>query len=105
VLVQRSPSLAALHRPLTLALNPADLMALGADGDGAHLVRATNHRGTVVAETNPDPGLPPGTARLAFNLPAGGAGQLIDSDAAWTEVIVEVVTVPEATIGKVVSPS
>lgn len=87
VLVQRSPSLAALHPPLVLALNPYDLARLGAGPAGQ--VRARTKRGSLVVAAVADPRVPVGVAVLPFNLPGGGAGALIDASRPYTELTVE----------------
>ncbi|MGH9105890.1 MAG: molybdopterin dinucleotide binding domain-containing protein, partial [Acidimicrobiales bacterium] len=84
VLVQRSPSLAALHPPFAMALHPDDLAGLGADG--ASEVTASTSRGSVVVALVADPRVAPGTAVLPFNLPEGSAGSLIEASAPWSEV-------------------
>ncbi len=92
VLVQRSPSLAALHPPLALAVNPADLDRLGAGPDKK--VRVSTGRGTIVVVAVADAAVLPGTAVLPFNLPAGDSGTLIDASAPYTELTVEHVRGP-----------
>lgn len=84
VLLQHSPSLAALHPGLVLRANPADLDAL-ALATGAK-VSVSSARGALVAEVQADAGVAPGTAVLPFNLPGAGAGALIDAVAPYTEV-------------------
>ncbi|HTT92479.1 MAG TPA: molybdopterin-dependent oxidoreductase, partial [Acidimicrobiales bacterium] len=86
--VQRSPSLSLLPQPLALRANPDDLARLGlAAGD---YVRATTGTGRgVLVTTVADPTVASGTAVLPFNLPDGGAGELIDAGAAQTEVTLE----------------
>jgi NADH-quinone oxidoreductase subunit G len=92
VLVQRSPSLSALHPVLALALNPEDLARLADGGNGR--VRVTTKRGSLVVAAVADAGVAAGTAVLPFNLPGGGANSLIDASAPYTELTVEHVVVP-----------
>ena len=94
VLVQRSPSLAALHPALALALNPADLDRLGLGAAPGGRVRVSTGRGTMEVGTVANAAVPPGTAVLPFNLPEGGAGTLIDVSAPYTELTVEPVGGP-----------
>jgi NADH-quinone oxidoreductase subunit G len=84
VIVQQSPSLASLHRPLELRANPEDLARLGMKA--ASQVRVSSQRGSVVVTAMPDAEVPPGIAVLPFNLPEGGAGLLIDASAPHTDV-------------------
>jgi anaerobic selenocysteine-containing dehydrogenase len=87
--VQFSPSVAQLHPALQLRVNPADLAALGVE-DGSYVrVNGAAGRAGVVATAWADPSVPGGTAVLPFNLPGGGAGDLIDASAPHTEVSLE----------------
>ena len=86
-MVQRSQSLAKLHPGLTLAVNPADLARILPGADGR--VRVSTQRGSTVLEAVADERVPVGSAAMAFNLPEGGAGALIDASAEHTEVVVE----------------
>jgi predicted molibdopterin-dependent oxidoreductase YjgC len=83
-LIQRSPSLASLHPALELRANPEDLVRFGMKP--ATQVRVSSQRGSVVVTAVPDPSIPVGIAVLPFNLPGGGAGELIDASAAHTDV-------------------
>jgi NADH-quinone oxidoreductase subunit G len=83
-LVQRSPSLASLHPALELRANPEDLARFGMK-PGTQ-VRVSSQRGSVVVTATPDPSIPTGIAVLPFNLPGGGAGELIDASAPHTDV-------------------
>jgi NADH-quinone oxidoreductase subunit G len=85
-LVQRSPSLSQLSPALALRVNPADLQRLGLVPGR---VRASTHRGSLVVPVVGDPGVPQGIAVLPFNLPEGGAGELIDAAAPVTEIKLE----------------
>jgi len=87
VLVQRSSSLACLHPPGTLALNPGDLALLGTGPAGQ--VRVSTKGRSAVYTTVADDRVAAGTAALAFNLPGGGAGDLIDASGDYTELTVE----------------
>jgi len=92
VFVQRSPSLAALHPPLTVALNPDDWAGLGAGTTGR--VRVSSSRGSLVVRAVADASVPTGTAVVPFNLPLGGANALIDASAPYVEVSIEPVGEP-----------
>jgi predicted molibdopterin-dependent oxidoreductase YjgC len=92
VLVQRSPSLANLHPPLALRVNPGDLSRVGNGQVGE--VRVSTPRGSVVVPAVPDARVAPGSAVLPFNLPGGGAGSLIDASAAYTELTVGPLSAP-----------
>ncbi len=92
VLVQQSPSLAALHPPLAIRVNPDDLARLGNGQTGE--VRVSTPRGSLVVPAVPDARVAPGSAVLPFNLPGGGAGSLIDASAAYTELTIEPVSAP-----------
>jgi NADH-quinone oxidoreductase subunit G len=83
-LVQRSPSLASLHPPLELRANPEDLARFGMKPSTQ--VRVSSQRGSVVVTAMADPSIPAGIAVLPFNLPGGGAGELIDASAPHTDV-------------------
>jgi NADH-quinone oxidoreductase subunit G len=88
VFVQHSPSLAQLHPPLQLRVNPADLAGLGLEP--ASYVRANAGPGrSLVVTAVADAAVPAGTAILPFNLPGGGAGELIDGLAGYNEVKLE----------------
>ena len=101
--MQNSSSLAALHPPFEIVLNPLDASRLdlgAAEGRGGALggtqpegasqrsleVRVTSRRGAMEIRARVDAGVPSGTAVLPFNLPAGSAGNLIDAAEPWTDV-------------------
>jgi len=68
-------------------VNPFELERLGVpDGGG---VRVTSARTSVSLPVVGDPGLPRGSAALAFNVGPPGAADLIDAGAAVTDVRVE----------------
>jgi anaerobic selenocysteine-containing dehydrogenase len=68
-------------------VHPSELERLGvASGGTARLISA---RTTVTLPVVGDPGLPRGSASLAFNIGSPGAADLIDATAAVTEVRVE----------------
>jgi anaerobic selenocysteine-containing dehydrogenase len=92
VLIRQSPSLAALHPPLALRVNPDDLARLGHGQPGE--VRVSTPRGSLVVPAVADARVAPGSAVLPFNLPGGGAGSLIDASAAYTELTIEPVSAP-----------
>src|SRR5579875_158786 len=86
-LVQKSPPVAHLHPPLSAGAPPADLARLGAaPGERAKL---TSVRGSLTVTLHAEAGVPAGTVVVPFNLPEGGAGELIDAAASFTEVAVE----------------
>ena len=87
--VQFSPSVAQLHPALQLRANPADLAALGVEHGSYVRVSGAPGRAGVVATAWADPSVPGGAAVLPFNLPGGGAGDLIDALAPNTEVVLE----------------
>jgi NADH-quinone oxidoreductase subunit G len=87
--VQHSPSLASLHPPVELRVNPADLARLGMEPGGAARATARSGRAGVVVTAIADAGVPAGTVVMPFNLPGGGAGQLIDAASPVTEVSLE----------------
>jgi anaerobic selenocysteine-containing dehydrogenase len=92
-MVQRSPSMAPLAPGPRLRVNPVDLQPLGA-ATGTRL-QVTSGRGRVVLEAVADPGVPQGSAALAFNSPGPGAADLIDASQPVTEVRLE--TLPGGT--------
>jgi NADH-quinone oxidoreductase subunit G len=86
--VQHSPSLAGLHPPMEIRVSPEDLGRFGVRP--ASYVRASARAGRrllVVAVA--DATVAAGTAVLPFNLPEGGAGELIDALANHTDVTLE----------------
>ncbi len=88
VLTQRSPSLAGLAEGPVVRANPYDLDRLGVTtGDQ---VRVTSARASAVLLAEADPGVPKGTAWMAFN-PAGapGAAAFIDAAQPVTDVRLE----------------
>ncbi len=87
--VQFSPSVAQLHPALQLRVNPVDLAALGVEHGSYVRVNGASGRTGVVATAWADPSVAGGTAVLPFNLPGGGAGDLIDASAPHTEVSLE----------------
>jgi NADH-quinone oxidoreductase subunit G len=89
-LVQESPSVQGLHPALVASLHPEDLASLGAAATGMK-VRLRSARGSLVLPARADAGVPPGTVVVPFNLPPGGAGELVDAAADWTEVAAELV--------------
>ena len=93
VLVQRSPSLANLHPALVLTLNPADVRRLGdgraGEAEPIETVRVSSRSGSLVVPLRVDAGVAEGSALLPFNLPGGGAGDLVEAGAPYTEVVVE----------------
>jgi formylmethanofuran dehydrogenase subunit D len=87
-LVQSSAALAGLHPEAAVRVHHSVLAQLGtADGEP---VRVSSSRGSIVVPGIGDPGLPAGTAVLAWNMPGVAPNGLIDSGAAVTEVRVEV---------------
>ncbi len=89
VLVQQSPSLAALVPGASLRAHPSDLGRLGVTtGDQ---VRVTSSRGSLTLGTVADASVLRGSAVLAFNQPGPGAADLIDARQPVTDVRVETV--------------
>ena len=86
-IVAATPALAAHLEEPTLGISARDRDRLGV-ADGTR-VRVTSARGAVELPIRTDPRVAPSTAFLAANLPGPGAGDLIDADAAVTEVRVE----------------
>ena len=84
--VQSSNFLAGLAPGATVRLNPAVLAEMGAAQGEKVTVRST--RGSLTVAAAADPALPAGTAVIAWNLPGGRAGDLIDSASRVTEVTV-----------------
>jgi NADH-quinone oxidoreductase subunit G len=87
VLVQRCESLAPLHVPVRLRVNPADLDRLGITTGGQVRLRAP--RRTALVEVVADPGVPRGSASLPFNLPGLKASELIDVTLPVNDVAIE----------------
>jgi predicted molibdopterin-dependent oxidoreductase YjgC len=86
-LLQVSPSLSALHPPLVVRVNLRQLEVLGVQ-PGAQ-VRVSTERASMTLPVVADPSVPSGVAIVPFNLPEGGAGQLIDAAKETTEVRIE----------------
>ncbi len=86
-LVQHSASLAGLHPPLAARAHPAQLEALGVPA-GAR-VRVSSQWGSLELPAEAGPDVPPGTVVVPFNLPEGGAGELLDGAGEVVEVRVE----------------
>lgn len=87
--VQHSPSVAPLHPPLHLRVNPDDLARLGLENASQVRVSAQDAGPGLVVTAVADPAVPGGTAVLPFNLPGGGAGELISALAPRTEISLE----------------
>jgi NADH-quinone oxidoreductase subunit G len=88
-LVQACPSLAPLAPGPRLRVNRYDLDRLGrVSGDR---VRVVTPGASLVAEAVVDPGIPRGSAALAFNLEGEGAADLIDATKAVTDVRLETI--------------
>jgi NADH-quinone oxidoreductase subunit G len=86
-LVQESKALRNLPPDLTVRVNPYDLDRLGAKtGDQ---LRLHSPRTSLVVKAVADSGVPRGSAALPFNLPNGGAGDLIDATQPVTDVRIE----------------
>jgi anaerobic selenocysteine-containing dehydrogenase len=85
--VAATPALAAFVEEPTLGINARDRDRLGV-ADGTR-VRATSARGAVEIPIRTDPRVAPGVAFIAANLTGPGAPDLIDSDAAVTDLRVE----------------
>ncbi|HXW81427.1 MAG TPA: NADH-quinone oxidoreductase subunit NuoG, partial [Acidimicrobiales bacterium] len=87
--VQHSPSLASLHPPVELRANPEDLERLGVEPGTRARASARGRQASVVVTAVADAGVPAGTVVLPFNLPGGGAGQLIGAPSPVTEISLE----------------
>jgi anaerobic selenocysteine-containing dehydrogenase len=87
--VQHSPSLASLHPPVELRANPEDLRRLGIVPGSRARADAPGRQAGVVVTAIGDADVPAGTVVLPFNLPGGGAGQLIDASSPVTEISLE----------------
>ncbi|SRR5579875_1273140 len=88
-LVQACPSLAPLAPGPRLRVNRYDLDRLGrAPGDR---VRVVTPGASLVLEAVVDPGIPRGSAALAFNLEGEGAADLIDATKPVTDVRLETI--------------
>ncbi len=84
--VQSVPALAGLHPAARLSVHPSVLAAIGAaDGEA---VRVSSARGLLVLPAHGDRTLPARSALLAWNLPGGRAGDLIEAGAPFTEITV-----------------
>lgn len=87
--MQRSPSLSQLYPALELRVNPEDLARIGV-GNGSYVrITGAAQRPSLVATAVADPAVRDGTAVLPFNLPGGGAGELIDAASSHIEITVE----------------
>jgi len=86
VAVTRSPSIAGLARPGTVAVHPSEAERRGLTAGAA--VRVTSAKGSVTLALRTDPALPPGVASVPFNPPGPGAGDLIEAGSV-TEVRLE----------------
>jgi anaerobic selenocysteine-containing dehydrogenase len=84
--VQAVAALAGLYPEARLKVHPSVLAALGsADGEA---VRVSSTRGLLVLPAHGDRTLPARSALLAWNLPGGRAGDLIEAGAPFTEITV-----------------
>ena len=87
----RAPVVAALAPGAALVVHPNDLARVGVQAEGEQ-VRVTSSRGTVTLPVRADAATAPGTAFVAFAQGgAVGASDLIDIEAAVTELRVETV--------------
>jgi hypothetical protein len=87
--VQHSPSVASLSPADELRANPEDLGRLGiAPGSQARATAPGRQAGVLVTVIG-DTGVPAGTVVLPFNVPGGGAGQLIKASSPVTEISLE----------------
>ncbi|MCJ7672925.1 MAG: hypothetical protein MUP67_12900, partial [Acidimicrobiia bacterium] len=102
--VAASPSLARLaESDAHLLVHPRDRDALGVV-DGAR-VRVTAAHGTVELSIQADPRTPQGTAFVPSNRTGPGAGELIDADAAVTDLRIETVSAAGTAAGDGDGPS
>jgi NADH-quinone oxidoreductase subunit G len=89
-IVMASPSLARITDDVArLVVNPRDLSALGVT-EGAP-VSVTSSRGTIEVPVGADETVPKGTAFIASNRSGPGAADLIDADAAVTDLRIRVI--------------
>jgi formylmethanofuran dehydrogenase subunit D len=85
-----SPSLARITDDVArLVVNPRDLSALGVS-EGTP-VSVTSSRGTIEVPVGVDATVPKGTAFIASNRSGPGAADLIDVDAAVTDLRIRVI--------------
>jgi NADH-quinone oxidoreductase subunit G len=87
VLVQHSPSLAAMPRGTKVAVHPYDFDRLGVPEGSA--VRVSSARTSLVLDLEIDSGVPRGCAAVRFNQPGAPVAELIDSAAPFTDVRIE----------------
>lgn len=88
-LVAHAPSLSGLAPDTAVHLSPKDFDRLGLGVTADTQVRVRSARGEVTVPAVSDPGLPQGSASLAFRQSGASAGVLIDSSAPVTDVRVE----------------
>jgi NADH-quinone oxidoreductase subunit G len=87
VFTVHSPALAGLAPGARLHLNPYDFDRLGVTaGTG---VKVKNGERAVALEVQVDPGVPRGTAWVAFNQPGVAVAELIDATAPVTDIQVD----------------
>jgi NADH-quinone oxidoreductase subunit G len=87
VLVQHSPSLAALAEGTRVAVNPYDFDRIGVRR-GAK-VQVTSPKTAMTLDIEIDPGVPRGCAAVRFNQPEVPVADLIDATARFTDVRLE----------------
>jgi NADH-quinone oxidoreductase subunit G len=87
VLVQHSPSLAALAEGTRVAVNPYDFDRIGVRDDAK--VNVTSPKATMTLDIEIDPGVPRGCAAVRFNQPDAPVADLIDASARFTDVRLE----------------
>ncbi|MBO0732459.1 MAG: molybdopterin-dependent oxidoreductase, partial [Acidimicrobiaceae bacterium] len=86
-LVQSAPALSSLHPEPAVRVHPDELDRLGIRPGAS--VRVRSSHGSVTVPAVPDPGLAPGAAAIAFNLPGAHPSALIDAAAPLTTVRLE----------------
>ena len=87
VALRHSASSAGLGRIAEVRLNPTDFDKLGVENGS--VVKLASSRGYLLAPVKVDTGVPVGSAVVPFSVDGWGANQLIDGDAAVTDVRVE----------------
>jgi predicted molibdopterin-dependent oxidoreductase YjgC len=88
-MVSEAQALARVRKPFPLRISPHDAAALGVDS-GAQ-VRVTSGRSSLELPIAIDAGVPAGIAQLEFSANGAGAAELIDANAAVTDLRAETV--------------
>jgi anaerobic selenocysteine-containing dehydrogenase len=88
-MVSEAQALGSVRKPFPLRISPHDAAALGVES-GAQ-VRVTSGRGSLELPIAIDAGVPAGIAQLEFSANGAGAAELIDANAAVTDLRAETV--------------